>query len=504
MQMAQAMKLENCGESEKMPNIQTSKTNLLIVEDQASMRQMLEDFLQPLGFNVTSCPSADDACSLLFPSETADESFEFSNRPAGNGSRKANTGSSSSPFDIVLTDVKMPGMNGLEFCRIVKDHFPQMPVIVMTAYGSLETAVEALRAGAFDFATKPIELELLKACLVRAAEHSQLRRRVRDLESQIGSLPNFPKLIGQSESITQLKEQLAKIVDSSASVLLSGESGSGKEVVARALHEQSERADQPFLAVNCSALPEALFESELFGHVKGAFTDAKTDREGLFRQANGGTLFLDEIGEMPIALQPKLLRALEERSVRPLGGKSNHSFDVRVIAATNRDLETAIEEKRFRQDLYYRINVLELSVPPLRSRGADVLLLVNHFLKHFAQDQEIQFEESALQKMMAYDWPGNVRELKNVIQRAVLLASDKWIGVDSLPTKIVEHNPNQLVIADQDSASMATLETIQLRYIRYVLEQCGGNKSEAANVLGLDRKTLYRKLKENSRDAGGA
>ena len=246
-----------------------------------------------------------------------------------------------------------------------------------------------------------------------------------------------------------------------------------------------------------------MFESELFGHVKGAFTDAKTDREGLFRQANGGTLFLDEIGEMPIALQPKLLRALEERSVRPLGGKSNHSFDVRVIAATNRDLETAIEEKRFRQDLYYRINVLELSVPPLRSRGADVLLLVNHFLKHFAQDQEIQFEESALQKMMAYDWPGNVRELKNVIQRAVLLASNKWIGVDSLPTKIVEYDPNQLVIANQESASMATLETIQLRYIRYVLEQCGGNKSEAANVLGLDRKTLYRKLKENGRDAGG-
>ena len=408
------------------------------------------------------------------------------------------TATRANDFDLILTDVKMPGMDGLEFCRVVKKSFPNLPVVVMTAYGSLETAVEALRAGAFDFVTKPVELELLKASLVRAVENSQLRRRVRLLESQTQS-GSFPELIGQSEVMLRLKDQLSRVIDSSAAVLLTGESGSGKEVVARALHQQSARAKKPFVAVNCAALPESLLESELFGHVKGAFTDAKDDREGLFLQANGGTLFLDEIGEMPIDVQPKLLRALEQKTVRPVGGKSERPFDVQLIAATNRDLESAIENKTFREDLYYRINVLEIFAPPLRTRGNDVLLLADHFLGEFRQaagKQITGFEDNVLQKLLQYNWPGNVRELRNVVERAVVMAQHEKIKADVLPKKIAEHKPTQLVIDEGDNQPLASLETIEDRYIRYVLERTDGNKTEAAKILGLDRKTLYRKLKE--------
>ncbi|MDG1872415.1 MAG: sigma-54 dependent transcriptional regulator, partial [Mariniblastus sp.] len=437
---------------------------------------------------------ADQACAILGitnSSEAAENPFDF---PIGPSNSVL-----SADFDVVLTDVKMPGMSGLEFCQQVKKWHPNLPVIVMTAYGSLETAVEALRAGAFDFATKPIELELLKACLIRAAETSQLRRRVRNLELQTSS-GEFGGLIGQSDELLRLKSQLNRILNSSAPVLLSGESGSGKEVVARELHDQSERATQPFVAVNCAALPESLFESELFGHVKGAFTDAKEDREGLFVQADGGTLFLDEIGEMPIELQPKLLRALEQKTIRPIGGKTEVPFDVHLIAATNRDLETAIEQKKFRADLYYRINVLEINIPPLRNRGTDVLILAKHFLKMFASDRTIQIDEPALQQLLNYDWPGNVRELRNVIERAVVLAREDEITVDLLTDRIVNFRPSKLVIGHRDNQPLESLETIQHRYIRYVLEQTHGNKSEAAKVLGLDRKTLYRKLKEQQND----
>lgn len=459
------------------------------------MQQLLADFLRPNGFQIHGCRSADEACCLLAPRKDNDEAasfeFEFAESPASlpNGQ----------PFDAVLTDVKMPGMDGLEFCRWVKSRYPNLPVIVMTAYGSLDTAVDALRAGAFDFVTKPVELELLKACLVRAAENSQLRRRVLALEAQANS-ESFPELIGQSETMLQVKHQLDRIVDSSATVLLTGESGSGKEVVARSLHQQSSRSGQPFVAVNCAALPENLLESELFGHVKGAFTDARENRAGLFLEANGGTLFLDEIGEMPIETQPKLLRALEQKTVRQVGGNSEQPFNVRLIAATNCDLESAIEEKRFREDLYYRINVLEISIPPLRNRGMDVLLLANHFLETFTDENGRQkgFEESTLQKLLDYEWPGNVRELRNVVERAVILANGAAISPEYLPKKIAEFIPTQMIVNEAGNQPLASLETIQQRYIRFVLDQTNGNKTEAAKILGLDRKTLYRKLKDQA------
>ena len=473
------------------------RPKILIVEDQASMQQLLEDFLGPAGFEITCCDSATAACELLGIDASAitSDNFDFGTSPEDPNA----LGVAEIPeFDLLLTDVKMPGMDGLEFCRRVKKRFAHLPVIVMTAYGSLETAVEALRAGAFDFVTKPVELALLKASLIRAAEYNRLRNRVRVLESQIQA-ETFDTLIGQSDVMLRLKEQLSRVVDSPAAVLLTGESGSGKEVVARALHQQSSRAEQPFIAVNCAALPESLLESELFGHVKGAFTDANTDRVGLFLQANGGTLFLDEIGEMPIEIQPKLLRALEQKTVRPVGGKSEQPFDVHLITATNRDLEAAIEKKTFREDLYYRINVLELTVPPLRSRGTDVLLIANYFLQQFADsmDKNVEgFDDEVLHQFLQYDWPGNVRELRNIVQRSIVLTQQATINSDVLPAKISSYQSKQLVIDEGDNQPLASLEVIERRYIRYVLERTGGNKTEAAKVLGLDRKTLYRRLKE--------
>jgi DNA-binding NtrC family response regulator len=473
------------------------RPKILIVEDQASMQQLLEDFLGPAGFEITCCDSATSACELLGIDASAitSDNFDFGTSPEDPNA----FGVAEIPeFDLLLTDVKMPGMDGLEFCRRVKKRFAHLPVIVMTAYGSLETAVEALRAGAFDFVTKPVELALLKASLIRAAEYNRLRNRVRVLESQIQA-ETFDTLIGQSDVMLRLKEQLSRVVDSPAAVLLTGESGSGKEVVARALHQQSSRAEQPFIAVNCAALPESLLESELFGHVKGAFTDANTDRVGLFLQANGGTLFLDEIGEMPIEIQPKLLRALEQKTVRPVGGKSEQPFDVHLITATNRDLEAAIEKKTFREDLYYRINVLELTVPPLRSRGTDVLLIANYFLQQFADsmDKNVEgFDDEVLHQFLQYDWPGNVRELRNIVQRSIVLTQQATINSDVLPAKISSYQSKQLVIDEGDNQPLASLEVIERRYIRYVLERTGGNKTEAAKVLGLDRKTLYRRLKE--------
>ncbi len=484
-------------------NSDTAKPRVLVVEDQESMRALLKDYLEQKDFEVSCCDSVPAGLKMIgikCESATTGAEFQFHsairNESATGDESTESTGLAE--FDAVLTDIKMPGMDGLQFCRLLNQHRPGLPVIVMTAYGSMETAVEALRAGAFDFVTKPVELELIKASLSRATENSRLKRQIRLLESQ-APLDRFGELIGESEVIVRLKDQLARVVDSSASVLLTGESGSGKEVAARALHSKGDRANKPFVAINCAALPESLLESELFGHVKGAFTDARENRQGLFMQANGGTLFLDEIGEMPLEMQPKLLRAIEQKTVRPIGGKSEQPFDVRLITATNRDLEELIETKRFREDLYYRINVLEITIPPLRTRGMDVLRLANHFLKYFARQANKaidRFDEAVASKLLAYDWPGNVRELRNVIERAVVLSRHNEITLDAIPQKIVDYKSNLLILSDQDNQPLAPLDEIQRRYIRYVLDRTSGNKTETAKILGLDRKTLYRKLKE--------
>lgn len=471
------------------------KANILVVEDQASMRKLIEDYLRSKNFFVASCESADAALAIL---QLPSAGFEIGAQRLA-APRTPAASDETGEFDAILTDITMPGMSGLEFCAQIKKFRPDLPVIVMTAYGSLETSIEAIRAGAFDFVTKPVELELLNATLSRATEHTSLKRQIKLLEARARGT-NFEALIGESDVMRKLKSQLERVVKSNVSVLLTGESGTGKEVVAQSLHSKSDRAARPFIAVNCAALPETLLESELFGHTRGAFTDARDDRTGLFLQADGGTLFLDEIGEMPLEMQPKLLRALEQKTVRPIGGKEERPFDVRLIAATNRDLEAAVEKKTFRQDLYYRINVLPLHVPPLRKRGIDILLLANYYLDKFnksASKRIAGFDEQVSKKLLSYDWPGNVRELRNVIERAVILSGDGNIHLEAIPEKIGQFQPDKLVLVDDDQLPLEDLATVERRYIHYVLEKTGGNKTEAARILGLDRKTLYRKLKSD-------
>jgi two-component system response regulator HydG len=447
------------------------KPKILIVDDEQSMCDLLETDLRLRDFA---------PCCLT----SATEAFELSCRE---------------DFEAVLTDLKMPGMNGLEFCARLVANRPDVPVVVMTAFGNLESSIAAIRAGAYDFVTKPIEMELLAVILRRAVERRQLQQQIHLLRETLQRASRFEDLLGQSPPMLRLYDQLAQIADSDASVLILGESGTGKEVVARALHQRSRRREKPFVAVNVAALPDTLLESELFGHMRGAFTDARNDRKGLFALAEGGTLFLDEIGEMPLATQPKLLRALEEGRIRPVGSEREIAVDVRVLAATNRDLETAVEEGRFRKDLYYRVDVIQVELPPLRARGADALLLAQHFLEHYAARAKklVQgLSDSAAEKLLVYNWPGNVRELRNVIERAVALTRFDKLTVEDLPEKIRDFRSPQVVIGGSDPGELVPLEEVERRYILHVLDCVNGNRTLAAKKLGLDRKTLYRKLRQ--------
>jgi two-component system response regulator HydG len=361
----------------------------------------------------------------------------------------------------------------------------------------METAVQAIRAGAYDFITKPFDIDVVAIAIERAVKHSVLTRQVQLLQKAVEESRRFDELLGASPAMKEVYDLLERVAESESTVLVSGESGTGKELVARALHRRSKRSAGSFVAINCAAMPEQLLESELFGHTKGAFTDARTARPGLFVQAKGGTIFLDEIGDMPLGLQPKLLRALQERTVRPVGGDVEIPIDVRVVAASNRDLETAIEERKFREDLYYRINVIHVELPPLRARGADVLLLAKHYLEHFAaqsQKDVRSLDPEAAEKLSSYAWPGNVRELANCMERAVALTRGEAVGIADLPEKIRNYRTSHVLVAATDPSELVPLEEVEKRYILRVLEAVGGNKTLAAQVLGLDRKTLYRKL----------
>jgi two-component system response regulator HydG len=444
---------------------------VLIVDDERSMCELLETDLRLRDFAPCCFTSAQQAFEAFLRED----------------------------FALVLTDLKMPGLDGIEFCRRLVAHRPDIPVIVMTAFGSLETAIAAIRAGAYDFVTKPIEMELLAVILRRAVERRQLQQQIKSLSEAVARAARFEELLGESPAMQKLYGQLAQLGDSDAAVLILGESGTGKELVARALHRRSGRRDKPLVAVNCAALPDTLLESELFGHVRGAFTDARSDRKGLFLQAEGGTLLLDEIGEMPLSMQPKLLRALQENKVRPVGGEREVDFDVRIIATTNRDLETAVEEGRFREDLFFRINVIQLEMPPLRARTADTLLLAQHFIEEFAARDKKQVQglsETVAEKLLAYSWPGNVRELRNVMERAVALTRYDQLTVEDLPEKIRDYRSSQVFIGGDDPGELLPLEEVERRYILHVMQCVGGNRTLAARRLGLDRKTLYRKLRK--------
>jgi two-component system response regulator HydG len=443
-------------------------TRALIVDDDISLCETLALGLGKRGYDMTWVADAQDAFARAL----------------------------SEDFDVVVTDVQMPGDDGIGLCEKIVANRPNLPVIVMTAFGSIEAAVGAIRAGAYDFISKPVQLEVLAIAIDRAARTRALSEEVKRLRME-GSRSGFGDSTGQSASMQKLYELIARVADSEASVLIVGESGTGKEVVAHALHDRSRRAKGPFVAVNCTAMPEALLESELFGHVKGAFTDARESRTGLFAQARGGTLFLDEIGDMPMTLQPKILRALQERKIRPIGSNTETAIDVRIVAATNRDLEEAIEEKRFREDLYFRLNVIQIPLPPLRSRGGDVLPLAQHFLEGFAKRSGRavnRIAAPAAAKLAAYAWPGNVRELQNCMERAVTLARFEEIIVEDLPEKIRDYRSSHLVIAGDDPAELVPMEEVERRYIQRVLDAVGGNKTQAAKILGIERKTLYRKL----------
>ncbi|NUO51290.1 MAG: sigma-54-dependent Fis family transcriptional regulator [Polyangiaceae bacterium] len=402
----------------------------------------------------------------------------------------------------VVTDVNLgrPAaggirMDGIELCRRIVERLPDIPVLVVTAFGSLDTAIAAIRVGAYDFVSKPFEIEALALAIDRAVALRSLREQVKRLEKR-DSESRPTGLMGSSLAMHRVLDLVDRIKDNDVTALVTGESGTGKELVARTLHERSRRNRGPFIAINCAALPETLLESELFGHVRGAFTDARAAHAGLFVQANGGTLLLDEIGELPLALQPKLLRALQERRVRPLGGMQEVPFDVRLIAATNRDLEELVEQGRFRDDLLYRVNVVTIELPPLRARGQDVLLLAQHFLSHFAKQMEknvTSLSPEVADRIQRYSWPGNVRELSNCMERAVALARFEQVVPGDLPDKLFG---TQAPIETGDDDEIVPLEEVERRYILRAFEKLGRNKSLTAQTLGVDRKTLYRRLEK--------
>ncbi|MFP4499843.1 MAG: sigma-54-dependent transcriptional regulator [Candidatus Hydrogenedentota bacterium] len=445
--------------------------HILIVDDDQAMCEMLDDDLTSRGHTVKWHTRA----------EQAFEDFM------------------AEPFDAVITDLRMPGLDGFAFCHRLSRNRPDVPVIVITGFGSLDSAIKAIRAGAYDFVTKPIERDLLAIVIERALQHRALQEQIRFLKEEHGVPADLGEFIGQSPCMERLFNQVVRVADQEVPVLITGESGTGKELVARALHRHSERRHGPFVPVNCAALPGMLLESELFGHAQGAFTDARSDRHGLFLAANGGTLFLDEIAEMPVEVQPKLLRALESGTVRPIGQDHEERSDVRVIAATNRDLENAVKEGDFRDDLFFRVNVVQLNVPPLRARGSDVLLLAQHFLDQAAQRSRKSikgFSRGFADRLLAYRWPGNVRELKNAIERAMAMARLEELTEEDLPAQVAETADSRVIVSGGTAEDLLSLEEVTRQYVHHVLEIVGGNKSEAARILGLGRRTLYRKLQQ--------
>ena len=450
---------------------------IVVVDDEEDTRFLLGEILRRGGHDVLEAESA-SACLEILRARTV---------------------------DLVVTDVQMPGMSGIGLCEILRDRHPDLLAIVVTGLGDLQTAVSAIRAGAYDFITKPANGESLRLTITRALEHLATRREVRRLHVE-RSEEALPGIVGTSVAIRSAMRLTRRVAPSDASVLITGESGTGKELFARALHALSPRANEAFLAINCAAVPAELLESELFGHVKGAFTDAKSSRAGLFLQAGAGTVFLDEIGEMPMEMQPKLLRVLQERTVRPVGSDEETPLQARIITATNRDLESQVELGEFREDLFYRINVVSIPVPPLRDRAGDVPLLVAHVLSKIATRTNKPMKPlspAALHKLIDYHWPGNIRELENSLERAVAVAQE-LVDVVHLPDKIRNYEPARFVLHTDNTDEMITLEEMHRRYVRQVLVSVGGNKTQAARVLGIDRRSIYRRLAEDKAQSDGS
>jgi len=443
---------------------------VLVVDDDHDMRALLRDVLEEHGYKVTLAQNGQEALKNLREGE----------------------------YPVVLTDLRMKGIQGIELLAEIKRSFPDTNVVLMTAFGSVETALEAMKQGASDYLMKPVKNDDLLRVTERSFREALLRSEINRLRREVNKEYSFSQILGKSKPMREIFDLIRRVADSPTNILITGESGTGKELVAKALHYNSERKDGAFVAVNCAAIPEQLLESELFGHMRGAFTDAKVDKRGLFEEAAKGTLFLDEISELPLMLQAKLLRAIQEKEIRRLGANRPIAVDTRLIAATNLNLSEEIKAKRFREDLYYRLNVIEMRLPPLRERREDIPLLVDAFLKKFGQARGKDVKgvsESTLAFLIDYAWPGNVRELENVIERAVTLSRGDKIVPDDLPATIQGSRGDRRVL-DEAAEKMHPLHEIEKEYIKKILEKMGGNKYQAAQVLGIDRKTLYRKLGE--------
>jgi DNA-binding NtrC family response regulator len=446
------------------------KPKILVVDDEESMCKFMEIMLKKEGYQVITSQDASTALERV----------------------------KGESYDLVIADLMMPEMSGLELLSQAKSINPELDFIVMTAFASVDSAIEALKNGAFDYITKPFKVDEIKIAVKKSLEQKKIVRENIQLKKQLKTKLDFNRFIGNSPAIVKLKKMGEKIARTDSTVLIQGESGTGKELIARAIHHHSLRSDKPFVTINCAALPENLLESELFGHVKGSFTGAIKDKEGLFKVADGGTFFLDEVGMTSSAIQAKLLRVIEEKEITPVGDTAPIKVDVRLIAATNADLEQEVKLGNFRADLYYRLHVIPIRIPPLRERKDDIKLLSSYFIRKYCQKMQLiegkSFTDETMERLLSYKWPGNVRELENAIEHAVLLSKGNQITTEDLPQKIKEEEAIDLVTEAQPTAP--TLETIEKTYIFWVLNQTGWQKSKAASILGIDASTLYRKIEK--------
>lgn len=457
-----------------------TKKKILVVEDEDKLRRVIELQLSSSGYEVDQAPSGEESLRLM------------------------------DRADLVLTDLKLKGMDGIEVLSHARNLNPRAPVILMTAFGTIENAIDAMKKGAADFLLKPFSLEHLSAVIEKALEVSELRDENRRLKDELGRKYSFDNIIGRGPAMQEIFQTVARVAPSRATILLCGESGVGKDLIGRAIHFHSPRRDKPFVKINCTAIPENLMESELFGYEKGAFTGANVTKPGKFEQADGGTVFLDEIGDVPASVQVKLLRILQEREFERLGSNKTRQIDVRVIAATNVDLRAALEEGRFREDLYYRLNVMPVNVPSLRERKEDIPFLAKHFVEKFGAEagkDDAMLTDEALEKLMSYHWPGNVRELENVIERSLLLASGSKLTAADIK---LEMAPKGKVAnaASADAPAFVpdgmTLDEYEQAIIREALRRTNGNKSQAARLLGLTRNALRYRLDQMGIESGGS
>ena len=442
----------------------------------------------------------DDDVGHLSVLKTVIKSWGYTVEGVDDG-RKAVEKAKERPFDLIVTDVRMAEMSGIEALKLIKEYNPAIPILIMTAYSSVESAVEALKAGAYDYLTKPLDFDVLKLTIERALDHTSLRAENLSLKEKLRSSYDLANIIGKSRPMKELIGMVAMVAPSEATALITGESGTGKELIARSIHYNSGRKEGPLVTVNCAALTETLLESELFGHEKGAFTGADRRREGRFMQANKGTIFLDEIGEMSSVMQAKLLRVIQDREIQRVGSDFTLKVDVRILAATNRDLQKDVSAGKFREDLFYRLNVVTLRVPPLRERVEDIPLLAQHFLETYARKNKKRikgFTPLAMDMFLKYDWPGNVRELENAVERAVILGLGDYITEKELPLRIAKAYPHgeEIDIPPTVSKEPRSLEEAEREAVLTALNASGGNKSETARLLGITRKTLHKKLQK--------